>query len=290
MGEKSAIEWTDATWNPTVGCDIISSGCTHCYAMRMAARLERMGQERYAGLTAPTKTGPVWTGAFREAPRATLVQPLSWSRPRRVFVNSMSDLFHVKASWPLIDKVFAVMALAPRHTFQILTKRSWLMRSYVNDAETPGRIVEAACALFASRHPETLRADGSGSGMPWPLPNVWLGISVESQFNEGRFFDLSKTVAAKRFVSLEPLIGPIDLSHFENRLAWLNWVIVGGESGPGARPMHPDWARGLRDQCLGAGVPFFFKQWGENDALGNRVGKRLAGAELDGREWKEMPT
>lgn len=283
MAGKSKIEWCTDTWNPIVGCSVVSPGCTNCYAMAMAARLERMLPDRevrgldgsfpnlYSGLTQPSKAGPVWTGkvALQES---VLTKPISWTRPRRIFVNSMGDLFHEDVPDAWIDYVFAVMALAPQHSFQVLTKRSARMRLWARDTETPFRIADAKNAL------------GAGSFV-WPLANVWLGVSAEDQRRaDERIPDLLATPAAVRWVSAEPLLGPIDFTNHDptgiqtkmgahgwssiwknNGIgrSWLDWIVVGGESGPGARPMHPDWARSIRDQCEAAGVAFLFKQWGE---------------------------
>lgn len=335
MGDKSAIEWTDATWNPIVGCSIVSPGCTNCYAMRTAgARTKHTA--KYEGLTKPSKAGPIWTGEVRLWEK-TLTEPLRWREPRMVFVNSMGDLFHEDVLDEWIDKVFAVMALAPQHTFQVLTKRAKRMRDYVSTlAEHPGdRSALFAGAGLISRQVRR-PALAAGPVPDWPLPNVWLGVSAERQKEaDERIPELLATPAAVRFVSAEPLLGPVDLGaawHGESALgsecwgdcAWcqnghpplhncmrgqgdpekgrsgLDWVIVGGESGAGARPMHPDWARSLREQCQAAGVPFFFKQWGEfaplstfslaeDDGEVYRCGKRAAGRLLDGREWNEMP-
>jgi len=289
MADKTAIEWCDATWNPVVGCSIVSKGCTNCYAMKMAARLEAMGQPIYRGMTAPSKTGPVWTGAVRLNP-AVLAKPLSWRRPRRIFVNSMSDLFHESLPDEAIDRVFAVMALCPQHTFQVLTKRPERMRAYMRARDGMGdaalcRAINAIPAALGNRH----------GALEMPLPNVWLGVSVEDQAAaDARIPILLDTPAALRFISAEPLLGPVDLTYLDTGrqpqeyeaeridalrggVAWesdgtivarpsvgnIDWVIAGGESGPDARPMHPDWARSLRDQCAAAGVPYFFKQHGE---------------------------
>ena len=304
MADKTAIEWCDATWNPVVGCSIVSKGCTNCYAMKMAARLEAMGQPIYRGMTAPSKTGPVWTGAVRLNP-AVLAKPLSWRRPRRIFVNSMSDLFHEALPDEAIDKVFAVMALAPQHTFQVLTKRPARMRDYLRVRAGDWMVVlpdaHAAGTLPITKN-DVERAFGRSAKFSydpptptWPLPNVWLGVSVEDQATaDARIPILLDTPAALRFISAEPLLGPVDLTYLDTGrqpqeyeaeridalrggVAWesdgtivarpsvgnIDWVIAGGESGPDARPMHPDWARSLRDQCAAAGVPYFFKQHGE---------------------------
>jgi protein gp37 len=263
------IEWTEATWNPIVGCSIVSPGCTNCYAMRMADRLTSMAVRRdgsgnvalrhYVSTTKRVHNErdghkTVWTGVVNMAPDAILRAPLRRRKPTTYFVNSMGDLFHEDVPDEWIDRVFAVMALAPQHTFQALTKRAARMRAYVNAAR--GR------NAFKTRN--------------WPLPNVWLGVSAEDQRRaDERVPELVATPAAVRFVSAEPLLGPINLSsptlwcipdHDSGgklpALSSLDWIIVGGESGSGARPMHPDWARSIRDQCATAGVPYFFKQWG----------------------------
>lgn len=274
MADKTGIEWTDASWNPIVGCSIVSPGCTNCYAMHQAARIERMaaGSGRathYAGTTKGSKAGAVWTGRMALAPDAILTQPLRWKRPRRIFVNSMGDLFHEDVPDAWIDRVFAVMALAHQHTFQILTKRSARMRAYVPAAEQ--RLGRSPNVRIASPT-QYLSARRIGDHKVWPLPNVWLGVSAEDQRRaDERIPDLLATPAAIRFVSAEPLLGPVDLGHMQEYLpdnvwlTWLDgldWIIVGGESGRNARPMHPAWARAIRDQCTAAGTAFFFKQWG----------------------------
>ncbi|TIN05576.1 phage Gp37/Gp68 family protein [Mesorhizobium sp.] len=263
MADKSAIEWTDATWNPIVGCSILSPGCTHCYAMGMAARIEAMttalqakgqtGAPHYAGTTRKVNDHAVWTGKLAIAPDHILREPLSWKKPRRIFVNSMGDLFHEDVPDEWIDRVFAVMTLSPQHTFQVLTKRAKRMREYVSNARGPNS--------FPTRD--------------WPLPNVWLGVSAERQQEaDERIPELLATPAAIRFVSAEPLLGRIDFGkiiraatfagtiHPDGKTHPIGWMIAGGESGPGARPMHPAWARQIRDDFVSAGVPFFFKQWG----------------------------
>lgn len=274
MADKTGIEWTDATWNPVAGCSIISPGCTNCYAMKMGARLAAMGVPLYAGLTQPSKAGPVWTGIMRLAGEKQLTQPMRWKKPRRIFVNSMSDLFHkdVRNEW--IDKVFAVAALASQHTLQILTKRSDGMRDWFLGRSGPAHLVDMSRAFAPATMPMTAheisvrlcpgispqaRALYHAPEPVWPLPNVWLGVSVENRAALYRIDDLRATPAAKRFLSIEPLLE--DLGEID--LAGIDWVIAGGESGPAARPMHPDWVRNVRDQCAVAGVPFFFKQWGE---------------------------
>lgn len=304
MAGKTKIAWATDTWNPVVGCSVISPACTNCYAMAQAARIERMSAgagrtTHYAGTTQLSKAGPVWTGKLALAPDHILTQPLRWRRPRRIFVNSMSDLFHEDMPTGWIDHVFAVMALAPQHTFQILTKRSARMREYLTHARRPYEIARTFLdQLAAGLYPKSAVVDatwpvvseGDDIDNPtdirigtWPLPNVWLGVTAEDQRRaDERIPDLLATPAARRFVSVEPMLGPVDLTAVSpngiqriNALSghsttpdysgWprLDWVICGGESGPNARPMHSDWARGLRDQCAAAGVPYFFKQWGE---------------------------
>jgi protein gp37 len=250
MADRSSIEWTEASWNPVRGCSIVSPGCTNCYAMKQAHRFSGAGKA-YAGLTKMSKGGPVWTGAARTVPEL-LDAPLHWKKPRRIFVNSMSDLFHEDVPTDFIAQVFAVMAEAKRHTFQILTKR-------------------------AERMQQLLAHDLNYEGPEWPLPNVWIGVSVEDQVRaDERIPLLLQTPAAVRWISAEPLLGPVLLRRhidvtrdgtvegqiFVDHLTGLDWVVVGGESGPGARPFDIAWARSLRDQCRAAGVPVFIKQIG----------------------------
>jgi protein gp37 len=265
MGDKSAIEWTDATWNPVRGCAIVSKGCTNCYAMKQAHRSSGPGGA-YEGLTKMSKGGPVWTGEIRTVPEL-LDQPLRWRRPRRIFVNSMSDLFHELVYFHHISRIWKTMASAPQHTFQILTKR-------------PERMLEWFGKLSFEHN--TIRGPGDEAPLvighvdDWPLRNVWLGVSVEDQAAaDERIPLLLQTPAAVRWISAEPLLGPVEIfSKATGDLRYgsgdpynpgsIDWIVAGGESGPGARPMHPDWVRSLRDQCAAAhdGVPFFFKQWG----------------------------
>jgi protein gp37 len=287
MSGQSNIEWTDATWNPIVGCSIKSPGCINCYAQKMAHRLSHNpATPHYRGTTKMTKTGPVFSGLILEASEKTLLAPLRWKKPRRIFVNSMGDLFHESIPDEWIDKVFAVMALCPQHQFQVLTKRAERMRDYFARHDTQGRVLHSAC--FDHKKDEALIAFAKWNirgylDIPWPLPNVWLGISAERQQEaDERIPHLLQTPAAIRFVSCEPLLGPINLKRisvaghgwqdvlegwrdctdYPGRENVLDWVIAGGESGPGARPMHPDWACSLQRQCAHADVPFFFKQWG----------------------------
>ena len=252
MGDKSRIEWTDATWNPVTGCAKVSAGCKNCYAERDWARLAaRVGAYRDRKFT-DVAVHP-----------ERLDQPIRWRRPRRIFVNSMSDLFHEDVPDEFIDKVFAVMALCPHHVFQVLTKRPERMARYM-DLSTDNR--EHAIGEQAR-----LLSNGKHSGLlDLPLPNVWLGVSVENQeAADARIPFLLETQAAVHWLSCEPLLGPVSLmpwhyhdgDEFEFKLPF-DWVVVGGESGPKARPMDARWVRSLRDQCLAAGIPFSFKQWG----------------------------
>ncbi len=265
MGDKTGIEWTDATWNPITGCSVVSPGCTNCYAMKLAGGRMK-SQPNYVGLTQDTKAGPVWTGAVRLNERA-LERPLHWRKPRRIFVNSMSDLFHESVPEAWIDRIFAIMALSPQHQFQVLTKRPERMREYMaNSEQRIAQLVSASGRKYGwqTRHNADYETVGF-DGPCWPLPNVWLGVSVEDNMRLGRVRHLLQTDAMVRFISFEPLLSNIRLSDVwvAGDTPKINWVICGGESGPGARPMHPDWVRSLRDQCHAAGVPFFFKQWGE---------------------------
>ena len=341
MADNTGIEWCDATWNPIRGCSRVSEGCRHCYAELIASRFSDDGQP-YAGLA--TRDPPRWTNVVRDVPGA-LIQPMLWTRPRKIFVNSMSDLFHEGLPLQIIGRCFAVMALCPWHIFIVVTKRAARMRELIATDSWLYETIYGQMEWLAANHPEVKAKYSSHpyrfafpNGMPWPLPNVWKIVSVESQKETHRVRDLLHTPAAKRGVSVEPLLGPIDLTeiphengrseHYYHALDGyvidgsqsetprLDWVIVGGESGPGARPMHPDWARALRDQCRDAHVAFFFKQWGawvecshqERDAdficndpelLVNdpklnvvpmrRTRKQNAGRELDGRTHSEFP-
>jgi protein gp37 len=244
---ETAIEWTDATWNPVAGCTVLTAGCTNCYAMRMAARLDAMGQAKYKGLTRRSGGRSVWTGKVRLDSKS-LETPKAWSKPRKVFVNSMSDLFHADVPAEFIARVWATMKQTPRHTYQILTKR-------------PDRMAEVL----------------SGSKFE-VLPNVWLGTSVEDGRVLSRLDDIRKVPAAIRFVSLEPLIGSVAAGDLTN----IHWAIVGGESGPRARAMNPEWVDEIETMCRQSGTAFFFKQWGGKN-------KKAAGRLLRGRTFDEMP-
>ncbi|WP_055108914.1 DUF5131 family protein [Paenibacillus ihumii] len=344
MSDKTGIEWADATWNPVTGCTKVSEGCRNCYAKTFT--------ERFEGTP-----GHYFETGFKVTVRPEkLDQPLRWKRPRRIFVNSMSDLFHPDVPDGYIDQVFAVMALCPQHTFQVLTKRPERMLEYITSRR------ENICESLAFEAPDGQRVIDLLGGewippqigefgrveikgyfdnveIPWPLPNVWLGVSVENQkAADERTPLLLQTPAAVRFLSCEPLLGPVIIPEvFMNRIDWgegprdwpdgagiIDWIIAGGESGRGARPMHPNWARSLRDQCQAAGISFFFKQWGEfgpvnptglydpeywvtesgmaghfhtslptdyegQIAYMDRDGKKRTGRMLDGRTWDEFP-
>lgn len=270
MSGGTAIEWTDETWNPATGCDRISPGCAGCYALTMARRLKAMGAAKYQRDGHPVTSGPGFGVTVHED---ALTEPLRWRTPRRVFVGSMTDIGHARVPRPFLARVFAVMSLAPQHTFQVLTKRPWRLAAMLADPAFQADVHRHAAALAAARRP--------GRPAPaavWPLPNVWVGTSIESDAYCRRADALRRAPAAVRFLSLEPLLGPLPSLD----LSGIGWVIVGGESGTRPRLMDADWARALRDQCAQAGVPFFFKQWG-----GRRPtdGGRL----LDGRTWDEMP-
>lgn len=243
----SSIEWTDETWNPVTGCDRVSPGCDNCYALKMAGRLKLMGSAKYQNDGAPRTSGP---GFKVTCHPDTLDQPLRWRKPRRIFVNSMSDAFHPDVPSPFIVSIFETMRACPQHVFQVLTKRPDRMSGLAR-----GSVLRGA-------HPT------------WPLPNVHLGVSIESNRYTWRADRLRATPAVVRFLSLEPLLGPLPSLNF----AGIDWVIVGGESGPGARPMHLDWVRDIRDRCAAAEVPFFFKQLGS--LLAHEVGANGKGHDL----------
>ena len=260
----TGIEWTNQTWNPTTGCDRVSPGCDHCYALVMARRLKAMGQPKYQ-----TDGNPATSGAgFGLATHAgELARPYRWREPQRVFINSMSDLFHPAVPRKFITMVLNVVAATPRHTYQVLTKRPHRMR----------QVMTQVADLTPPSHSPDGRTDRHGAcGV---LPNLWLGTSIETSRYAHRADHLRHTPAAIRFLSLEPLLGPLPSID----LARIDWVIVGGESGPSARPAHPDWVRDIRNQCVAAGVAFFFKQWGGRNPKHN-------GRHLDGRTWDQFPT
>jgi len=241
----TSIEWTDMTWNPVAGCTVLSPGCKNCYAMRMAARLEAMGMPKYRGLTRVSGGRPKWTGSVR-TDAASLEAPLRWKKPRMVFVNSMSDLFHDRVPVNFISRVWTVMEQAQKHTFQILTKRPERMATLTKDLPL--------------------------------LRNVWLGTSIESGDYLARLDNLRGARAHVRFVSFEPLLGSVGIAD----LSEIDWAIVGGESGPNARPMERRWVDEIHTACRLYDTAFFFKQWGGRN-------KKTTGRDLDGRTWEEFP-
>lgn len=251
---ESQIEWTDSTWNPVAGCSIMSKGCTHCYAMQMAKRLEAMGVEKYEGLTRRSGNRTVWNGIVREDYHALGI-PKRWRKPRKIFVNSMSDLFHPAVSESFIGEVWAVMRETPHHHYQILTKR-------------PDRMAELLAKLCSEA-----------------LPNVWLGTSVENWEVTSRIDDLRQVPAAIRFISFEPLIGSVGAINLEK----IDWAIVGGESGHAARPIQTEWIDEIYKQCREAHTAFFFKQWGTWGADNKKRSKKANGRSYRGRTWDEMP-
>ena len=244
MSTGTSIEWTDATWNPTTGCTKVSPGCDHCYAATLAKRLKAMGNPRYQ------RDGPDGPGFLLTVHEDKIEEPKRWREPRRVFVNSMSDLFHAEVLTSFIVRVFETMAECDRHQFQVLTKRPRRMQQLVSEL------------------PATLRK----------LRNVWLGVSIESEDYTWRADYLRETPAAVRFLSLEPLLGPLPSLD----LTGIHWVIVGGESGPEHRPIDGAWVEAIRDRCVAEGVAFFFKQWGGRTP-------KAGGRELNGRTWSEWP-
>lgn len=336
----SKIEWTERTWNPIVGCSVVSPGCTNCYAMKMAARIEAMDESafygkvdaaiehaddldhenriraemnnrrvpsHYAGTTKTVNGNPVWTGKLAQAPDHILTEPLRRRKPTMWFVNSMSDLFHEDIPDAWIDRVFAVMALCPQHTFHVLTKRSRRMRDYMA-GPWPARVMmklnpfvtSVALGDIAGHHASPKLNTGT------PLPNVWLGVSAEDQKRaDDRVPDLLATPAAIRFVSAEPLLGPIDFTKigdvtfrldaltgkaehllgYTGQVAALDWVIVGGESGPGAREFRADWARNIIAECQHAGVPVFMKQMGSRPVYGTSPARLKHSKGADPAEW-----
>jgi protein gp37 len=240
---KTSIEWTTDVWNPTTGCDRISAGCDNCYALKMAKRLKGMGSAKYQNDGDPRTSGP---GFGITTHPETLAEPYRWRKPRTVFVNSMSDLFHARVPLEFIQQVFEVMAATPQHTYQVLTKRARRLSRLAPQIE-------------------------------WPS-NVWMGVSVEDSRVLHRVDDLRKVPAAVRFLSCEPLIGPL----LGLDLTGISWVITGGESGTNCRPINPDWVREIRGNCQQSGVAFFHKQWGGRTPKTN-------GRELDGEVWNQFP-
>jgi protein gp37 len=300
MADRTGIEWTDATWNPVTGCSVVSPGCTNCYAMKLAGTRLQHHRSR-AGLTVPSKAGPVWNGQVR-LNTDWLDQPLRWKRPRKIFVCAHGDLFHENVPDDWIDKVFAVMALAPQHTFQVLTKRAERMREYLSADGCRASILDQWLRLPGPRKNRVTLVNGQPvveTSPRWPLPNVWLGVSAEDQARaDERIPLLLQTPAAVRFVSAEPLLGAIDLHSRLCRetgscpscprcLGGIDWIILGGESGPGARPMDIDWTRSIVAQCRNAGVPCFVKQLGPNPTLHGFTGMPIK--DKKGGDWSEWP-
>jgi protein gp37 len=248
MSTTSTIEWTEATWNPTTGCDKVSEGCDNCYALTLAKRLKAMGSPKYQTDGDPRTSGPGFGLAIHPD---TLADPLHWRKPRTVFVNSMSDLFHAKVPLGFVRDVFAVIAETPRHTYQVLTKRALRLRRVADQLD-------------------------------WP-PNLWMGVSIESADHLDRADDLREVPAAVRFLSCEPLLGSLrsPLTRHALDLSGIDWLIA-GESGPDCRPVDAEWIRELRDWSIDAGTQFFFKQWGGRTP-------KAGGRDLDGRTWDEYP-
>ena len=252
---ETQIEWTDATWNPVAGCKIMSAGCKNCYAMQMARRLESMGVKKYANLTRRSGNRTIWNNTVR-LDESALNIPLKWRKPRNIFVNSMSDLFHEKVTGEFILKVWDIMSRTPHHNYQILTKRPDRMAKFV-----------------ANKIKKT-------------LPNVWLGTSIENSDVSFRIEEIQAVPAAVRFISFEPLIGSIGRVNFEN----IHWAIVGGESGPSARPIREEWIDEIYQLCLEHGTAFFFKQWGAWGKDNKKRSKKANGRQYLGQTWDEMPT
>jgi len=268
MSTASKIEWTETTWNPVTGCDRISSGCDRCYALTLAKRLKAMGSQKYQADGDPRTSGPGFAVTVHED---TVPEPLRWRKPRVVFVNSMSDLFHARVPDAFIASVFAVMAVTPQHTYQVLTKRPRRMRALL------------ASDAFCSQVGAAVGALGLGTAadrapLPWPAPNVWLGTSIENDDYTWRADCLRQVPAAVRFLSLEPLLGPLPSLSLDG----IGWVIAGGESGPGCRPLDLAWVREIRDRCASQDAAFFFKQVGGPTP-------KAGGRQLDGRTWDEYP-
>ncbi len=251
---ETRIEWTDTTWNPVAGCSIMSAGCTNCYAMQMAHRLEAMGVQKYAGLTRKSGKRTIWNNNVR-LDEAALNIPKKWRKPRNIFVNSMSDLFHEKVDDAFIQKVWDVMADTPQHNYQILTKRPDRMATLIK---------------------EEIKA---------VLPNVWLGTSVEDAAVAPRIDELRRVPAQVRFISFEPLIGPVGLISLKD----IHWAIVGGESGPSARPIREEWIDEIHNHCRDHDTAFFFKQWGTWGADNKKRSKKANGRHYRGQTWDEMP-
>jgi protein gp37 len=251
---ETTIEWTDATWNPVAGCTVLTAGCTNCYAMQMAKRLEAMGLEKYKGLARKSGKRSVWTGKLY-LDHAALNQPFKWKKPRQIFVNSMSDMFHPDVPFDFVSKVWQVMEQTPRHQYQILTKRADRMAEF-----------------FTQTNPKILK-------------NVWLGVSVENSDTVNRIEVLRRIPSVVRFISFEPLIGSVERTDLSD----IHWAIVGGESGPGARPIKEQWIDEIHQSCKIYKTAFFFKQWGAWGEDNKKRSKKLNGRLYRGQEWNDMP-
>lgn len=294
MSTGTKISWASHTWNPTLGCEKVSEGCSGCYAIRDAIRLGANPNPKigplFSGLAEMREGKPEWTGVPRTV-TSRLTLPLSWHKPARIFVSSQSDLFHEDIPDTFIAQVFATMVLCPQHQFQVLTKRHARMRALLSDMQFVNQVLLASTELLKTNPPRWLLPEWQG----WPLPNVWLGVSVEDQhWADIRIPALIKTSAAIRFLSCEPLLGPINLMRWtgtdiegavqlygeafsrSDGKPLINWCIVGGESGPNARPMNPNWVRSLRDQCRTSGIAFHFKQWGSWQYVGDMTDQGIS--------------
>jgi protein gp37 len=309
---STKIEWCEETWNPIIGCTKVSPGCDNCYAEKMAYRLAAMGIKNAVpegiGRYVRVIKGRKWDGTT-DFDNVAILKPLSWRKPKTIFVCSMGDLFHAEVPFAWVDKVMAIAALSPRHTFILLTKRPARMKDYFNKKKN--KLVQAwedaSYDMGLSDNHEDVDAPPcyifNRAESEWPLKNVWIGVTAENQEQAEKRIPILYTIpAVKRFISVEPMLSHIDLALNYD----IDWVICGGESGPRARPMHPDWVRSLRDQCQAADTPFFFKQWGEwypdkkgiyrnsqsmifGDTVVHRVGKKAAGSTIDGKQFKEYP-
>jgi protein gp37 len=291
VSDNSAIEWTNTTLNPTTGCDKISPGCDNCYALTMAKRLKAMGQAKYQNDGDPRTSGP---GFGLTVHPDTLGEPLRWRDPRKVFVNSMSDLFHARVPREFVQRFWAVMAATPQHSYQVLTKRPARMARIITDicecgaGHAPGVHFRSAMDWAATPHSPTYvpGVKSTYHTAPWPLPNVWLGTSIELDKYADRADDLRNTPAAVRFISAEPLLGPLPSLD----LTGIDWLIVGGESGPGSRPVDLGWFRELIAMARTAGTAVFVKQMGSRWASDMSVGgQSLARVDKKGGDWRYWP-
>jgi protein gp37 len=277
MATRTTIEWTETTWNPTTGCDRISPGCDNCYALALAKRLKAMGAAKYQADGDARTSGPGFGVTCHED---VLLQPLSWRKPRTVFVNSMSDVGHAQVPAAFAARIWAVMALTPQHSYQVLTKRPERLARLLSRDEFRFDMVGRAIDDLVTSWPGLSRNFVSSSRSPfaWPVPNVWVGTSIETDKYVRRADSLRAIPAVTRFLSLEPLLGPLPSLDITD----IDWVIAGGESGPGHRPVDLDWVRDLRDRCTARGIAFFFKQVGGPTP-------KAGGRDLDGRTWDQMP-